>query len=178
MQRGTKKHFDANVKRIRQEARNDIESGAVTTDYKANRDVIVDMLNQALATEIVCVLRYRNHSYMARGIDSEPVAQEFLAHSNEELSHADMLCNRITQLGGKPDLNPGKLLNRSHAEYVEVDDLKQMIDENLIAERIAIESYRKMIEFVSGKDPTTRRLLEEILANEEEHAEDLSTLLG
>lgn len=171
-------HFEPDINKIRRDARRDIACGAVTPDYKADRDSVLDMLNQALSTEIVCVLRYRRHSFMARGIDSEPVAQEFMQHSNEELLHADKIAERIIQLGGEPDFNPDRISKRSHSEYVESNDLKTMIDENLVAERIAIESYRKMIEFVSTDDPTTRRLLEDILAVEEEHAEDLSTLLG
>lgn len=170
--------FTMDVQKVRQEARGDIESGAVTPDYKAGRDAVVEMLNHALATEIVCTLRYRKHFFMAKGIESEPVAREFLEHSNQELQHADKIAERIVQLGGEPDLNPALLLDRSHAEYVDTNDLNKMISENLVAERIAIESYRRMIEFVAPTDPTTRRLLEEVLAVEEEHAEDLSTLLN
>jgi bacterioferritin len=171
-------HFAMDVQELRKSARGDIESGAVTPDYKASRDAVVEMLNHALATELVCTLRYRKHYFMAKGIESDPVAQEFLEHSNQELQHADKIAERIVQLGGEPDLNPAHLLESSHAEYVDTDDLKKMISENLVAERIAIESYRRMIEFVAPTDPTTRRLLEEVLAVEEEHAEDLSTLLS
>jgi len=165
------------IKQIRERARQNVESGAVTADYECDPEEVVKMLNEALATEIVCVLRYRRHFYMARGVNSESVAAEFLQHSNEELGHADKLALRIAQLGGEPDLNPDTLTTRSHAEYVAGKDLKDMIKEDLVAERIAIESYRSMIERIGTKDPTTRRLLEEILGVEEEHADELSNLL-
>ena len=169
--------FKANVGEMRARARQNVEAGAVTADYEANPKEIVEMLNEALATELVCVLRYRRHFYMAKGTNSEPVAQEFLTHSNEELGHADRLAQRITQLGGEPDLNPSSLSGRSHAEYVVGKDLKDMIKEDLVAERIAIESYRAMIDYIGTSDVTTRRLLEDILAVEEEHADDLANLL-
>lgn len=165
------------VSEMRERARRHVEDGAVTADYTGDREKLIEMLNESLATELVCVLRYRRHFYMARGVNSESVAQEFLAHSNEELGHADRLALRIAQLGGEPDLNPDSLTARSHAEYVVGKDLKDMIKEDLVAERIAIESYRGMIETIGTNDPTTRRLLEDILAVEEEHADELSDLL-
>ncbi len=154
-----------------------IEQGAVTKGYDADLGVVLTMLNDSLATEIVCVLRYRRHHFMARGIHSQAVAAEFLAHSNEELGHADLLSQRIVQLGGEPDFYPGKLLGRSHAGYVECVTLSEMIRENLVAERVAIDSYREFISLLGRHDPTTRRLLESILAVEEEHANDLADLL-
>jgi bacterioferritin len=166
-----------NLAEIRRQARVDVENGPVTENYKADRDKVVSMLNEALATEIVCVLRYRRHYYMSRGINSEPIAQEFLEHSNEEQGHADKLAHRIVQLGGEPDLNPDGLSARSHAEYIVGKDLKDMIKEDLIAERIAVDSYKQMIADIGDSDPTTRRLLEDILANEEEHADEMSNLL-
>jgi bacterioferritin len=165
------------IQAIRQRARQDIETGAVTADYDADAGVVIRLLNEALATEIVCVLRYRRHYFMAKGILSEPVAAEFLEHAQQEQEHADSIAERIVQLGGGPDFNPQTLTERSHAEYVEADSLSDMIKENLVAERIAIESYRSMINYLGDKDSTTRRLLEQILAVEEEHAEDLSSLM-
>ena len=166
------------IKELRRRARQHIENGAVTDDYRGNRAVVVELLNQALATEIVCVLRYKRHYFMASGINSEAVASEFLQHANEEQGHADQLAERITQLGGAPDLDPASLVDRSHAEYVVGNDLMDMIRENLIAERIAIDSYGDMIQYLGDKDPTTRRLLEGILAVEEEHADDMKTLMA
>ena len=165
------------VKTIRKRARQHIEDGALTFDYKADRETVIKLLNEALATEIVCVLRYRRHYFMAEGMNAESVKAEFLAHAVEEQAHADELAERIVQLGGEPNLSPDGLSSRSHSEYAEGDDLEEMIKEDLIAERIAIESYRDMIAFVGSDDPTTRRLLEEILMKEEEHAEDLVSLL-
>lgn len=165
------------VSEIRERARRHVEDGAVTADYSADTKKVNKMLNESLATELVCVMRYRRHYYMARGVNSEAIAQEFLAHSNEELAHADRLALRIVQLGGEPDLNPDTLTARSHAEYVVGTNLKDMIREDLVAERIAIESYRGMIEDIGNRDSTTRRLLEDILAVEEEHADELSSLL-
>jgi len=162
---------------IRQRARQDVESGAVTPSYSLDPKMVITRLNEALATELVCVLRYRRHHFMADGIASEPVAAEFLKHSNEELGHADRLAKRIRQLGGEPNFNPDQLTEFSHAEYVEGLDLAEMIKEDVVAERIAIESYREMISFVGNADSTTRRMLEEILAVEEEHADELSSLL-
>jgi len=165
------------VQSIRERARQHIEEGALTADYKADRDTVIKLLNEALATEIVCVLRYRRHYFMAQGMNAESVKAEFLAHAGEEQAHADELAERIVQLGGEPNLSPDGLSSRSHSEYVEGEDLEEMIKEDLIAERIAIESYRDMIAFVGSDDPTTRRLLETILMKEEEHAEDLVSLL-
>ncbi|SAI67347.1 bacterioferritin [Bordetella ansorpii] len=169
--------FDMDVQAIRAKARQDIESGAVTDSYRADRETVLKLLNEALATEVVCVLRYKRHYFMARGLNAEPVAAEFAEHATEEQSHADRLAERIVQLGGEPNLSPEGLTKRSHSEYVEGTTLQDMIKENLIAERIAIDSYRRMIDYVGDKDSTTRRLLEEILASEEEHADDLSDFL-
>ena len=171
------KPFLTDIKTIRKRAREHIDRGAITEGYKADRVTVVKLLNEALATEIVCVLRYKRHYYMAKGIHAKSVAAEFLEHANEEQGHADMIAQRITQLDGAPDFNPDGLLTRSHADYVEGDDLVDMIKEDLVAERIAIDSYRDIIQYLGNDDPTSRRLMEEILAMEEEHAEDLSTLL-
>jgi bacterioferritin len=162
---------------LRKQARKHIEQGAVTAGYNADRLQVLSLLNNALATELVCVLRYRRHHFMARGIHSQAVAAEFLAHANEELGHADLIATRIVQLGGEPDFSPATLQARSHAEYVEGFSLSDMISENLIAERFAIDSYRHDIAYLSDQDPTTRRMLESILAVEEEHADDLADLL-
>ncbi|MBO9352920.1 bacterioferritin [Bordetella petrii] len=170
--------FNMDVAAIRAKARQDIESGAVTEGYRADREVVLKLLNEALATEVVCVLRYKRHHFMARGLNAEPVAAEFAEHAAQELDHADRIAERIVQLGGAPNLSPVGLLERSHSEYVEANTLTEMIKENLIAERIAIDSYRQMVDYVGDKDPTTRRLLEEILAVEEEHADDLSDFLA
>lgn len=156
-----------------QAARDHLDDGAVTPAYGPWRDDIVRLLNGALATELICVLRYRRHHFMADGLESPRIAEEFLVHANAELSHADRLAQRIVQLGGKPDFNPVGLLDRSHADYDEVEDLKAMIRSNLVAERVAVESYRQMIGLVGDKDSTTRRLLEDILADEEGHADEL-----
>ena len=169
--------FLTDVKTLRERARQHIERGAVTEGYQANRDVVLKLLNDAVATEIVCVLRYRRHYFMASGINAQAVADEFLLHANEEQSHADQIAARIVQLGGAPNLSPEGMLSRSHSEYVEGDSLIDMIRENLVAERIAIDSYRQMIQYLGNQDPTSRRLLEQILAVEEEHAEDMATLL-
>ena len=165
------------VETLRKRARQHFDEGAVTEGYGADRTAVLKMLNDALATELVCVLRYRRHHFMARGIHSQSVAAEFLAHSNEEQGHADQIAERIVQLGGEPDFAPGSLTGRSHAEYVEGSTLAEMIKENLVAERIAIDSYRDSIRFLGEQDPTTRRMLEGILAVEEEHADDLADLL-
>lgn len=162
---------------LRQRARQHVDEGAVTASYNANREEVLKLLNEALATELVCVLRYRRHYFMAKGIASKSVADEFLEHSNEEQEHADRIAERIVQLDGEPDFCPDTLTARSHAEYVEGTSLPEMIKENLVAERIAIDSYREMVAYVGAEDPTTRRLLESILAVEEEHAEELSDLL-
>ncbi len=177
MSKSKSKAFVSDISNIRKRARQNIDDGAMTAGYSANRAVVVDMLNQALATELVCVLRYKYHYYMASGIHSQAIKAEFLAHANEEQGHADLLAERITQLEGKPNLSPVGLLDRSHADYVEGRDIVDMIKEDLVAERIAIDSYREMIRYVGVDDPTTRRVLEGILAMEEEHAEDMNTLL-
>lgn len=165
------------IQTLRKRARQHIEEGAVTSGYAADRKVVIKMLNEALATELVCVLRYKRHYFMAAGIHATPVAAEFLAHANEEMLHADRIAERIIQLRGEPNFSPDGLAARSHAEYVEGATLKEMIKEDLIAERVAIESYREMIGYLADQDTTTRRMLEEILASEEEHAEDLSSLI-
>ena len=165
------------VKTLREEARRHVEEGAVTEHYHGDREKIVQLLNEALATEIICVLRYRHDYFVARGLRAKVAAAEFLEHANQELEHADSLCERIVQLGGEPDLNPETLTGRSHAEYRLGKTLQEMIRENLIAERIAIESYREVAHYVGEDDPTTKRLLESILAVEEEHADDLADLL-
>lgn len=169
--------FLSDVASLRARARQHIEAGAVTDDYRLNAESAVRVLNDALATELVCTLRYRQHAFVARGIHSEPIAQEFLVHSNEELAHADLLAKRIVQLGGMPEFNPDRLSALSHAEYTTCDTLEAMIRENLVAERIAIESYREMVQYFAAHDPTTRSMLEGILAMEEEHADELSDLL-
>jgi bacterioferritin len=174
----TKKPFLTDIKELRERARKHIEEGAVTPGYKADRAVVVKILNEALATEIVCVLRYKRHYFMASGINAQSVAQEFLQHANEEQTHADQIAQRIVQLGGEPNLSPEGILSRSHSEYVEGTSLISMIKEDLIAERIAIDSYREMISYLGSDDPTTRRMLETILAMEEEHADDLVSLLA
>ena len=158
-------------------ARSNLQDGAMTPAYGPWRDDIVSLLNDALATELVCVLRYRRHHFTADGLDSPKIAEEFMVHANEELGHADRLAERIVQLGGKPDFNPKGLLDRSHADYDDSSDLSAMIRSNLVSERIAVESYRQMIEMIGDKDSTTRRLLEDILADEEEHADELSDWL-
>jgi bacterioferritin len=169
--------FLTDIKAIRERARKHIEDGAITDGYKADRTKVIDLLNEALATEIVCVLRYKYHYYMASGIHSQSVADEFLEHANEEQEHADRIAERITQLEGAPNFSPDGLSTRAHADYVEGTDLVDMIKENLVAERIAIETYSEMVRFLGNDDSTTRRIMEDILAQEEEHAEDMSTLL-
>jgi len=169
--------FISDIKELRQRARKHIENGAITEGYKVDRETALKLLNEALATEVVCVLRYKSHYYAATGIHSEGVKAEFLEHANEEQQHADQIAERITQLGGQPNLSPEGMLSRSHSEYVEGETLVDMIKENLVAERIAIESYSEMIRFFGDGDPTSRRLMEEILAKEEEHANDLRDLL-
>jgi len=169
--------FLSDVKELRRRAREHMSKGSVTESYKGDVKRTIDILNQALATELVCVLRYKRHFYMARGINKDSVANEFLAHANEEQGHADRIADRITQLGGAPNFDPQGLATRSHSEYVEGTDLKDMIKENLVAERIAIESYTEIIRYFGSNDPTSRRLMEEILAVEEEHANDMADLL-
>ncbi|HEX6648568.1 MAG TPA: ferritin-like domain-containing protein [Pyrinomonadaceae bacterium] len=171
------KPFLTDIKTLRERARKHIENGAVTEGYTADRETVVKLLNEALATEIVCVLRYKRHYFMASGIHAEGVAAEFLEHANDEQGHADQIAQRIVQLQGEPNFNPEGLLMRSHAEYVEGTSLTEMIKEDLVAERIAIDSYREMINYFGSDDPTSRRMLEGILAVEEEHADDLVNLL-
>jgi bacterioferritin len=174
----SKKPFLTDVQTLRKRARQHIDEGAVTAGYNADRDTVLKLLNDSLATEIVCVLRYRRHHFMAKGIHSKGIADEFLAHSNEEQGHADQLAGRIVQLGGEPNFSPDGLLSRSHAEYVEGGSLVEMIKEDLVAERIAIDSYRDIIHYLSDRDPTTRRMMEEILAVEEKHADEMADLLA
>ena len=169
--------FVTDIQTLRTRARQHIESGAVTPGYRANRETVIKLLNEALATEIVCVLRYKRHFFMATGINAQSVAQEFLQHANDEQLHADQIAQRIVQLGGEPNFSPDGLTTRSHSEYVEGESLVDMIKEDLVAERIAIDSYRDMINYFGNDDPTTRRLMETILATEEEHADDLASLL-
>ncbi len=170
--------FLTDIKTLRERARKHIENGAVTPGYQADRETVIKLLNEALATELVCILRYKRHYFMASGINADAVAQEFLQHANEEQMHADQIAARIVQLKGQPDFNPEGLASRSHAEYVEGRTLVEMIREDLVAERIAIDSYGEMIRYIGDKDPTTRRMLEGILAMEEEHADDLASLLA
>jgi len=169
--------FVTDVQELRRRARAHMEHGAVTEGYRADVETVLRVLNEALATEIVCVLRYKRHYYMAAGIHASAVADEFLEHATAEQRHVDQIAERITQLGGEPDLNPANLAGRSHSEYVEGKGLIEMIREDLVAERIVIESYSEMVRFLGNDDPSTRRLLEEILAEEEDHANDLRTLL-
>ncbi len=170
--------FMTDIKTLRARARQHIENGAVTEGYRGDRETVIRLLNEALATEIVCVLRYKRHYFMASGIHAQAVAAEFQEHAAEEQVHADQLAARITQLGGAPNFNPEGLLSRSHAEYVEGESLVDMIKEDLVAERIAIDSYSEMARFFGDNDPTTRRLMESILAQEEQHADDLANLLA
>jgi bacterioferritin len=165
------------VTTLRAQARAHIDQGAVTAGYSADRSEVIKLLNDALATELVCVLRYRRHHFMARGIHAKSTADEFLIHSNEEQGHADLLAQRIVQLGGEPDFSPDSLNGRSHAEYIEGVSLVDMIRENLVAERIAIDSYRELIAWLGHQDPTTSHLLKQILTVEEEHADELADLL-
>lgn len=162
---------------LRANARKNIEKGAVTHSYKADKAVVIKLLNDALATEYVCVLRYYRHYFMASGMLADSIKAEFLEHAQQEQAHASMLAERIVQLGGEPDLNPDTLSARSHAEYKEGKDLRDMVKEDLIAERIAIDSYREMIDYIGDNDTTTKRILEHILAQEEEHADEFADLL-
>jgi bacterioferritin len=171
------KDFLTDVQTLRRRAREHIEQGAVTAGYSADRETVLKLLNEALATELICVLRYKRHHFMASGLNAQSVAQEFLEHANEEQGHADQIAARIVQLAGEPNFSPEGLATRSHAEYVEGVDLVDMIKEDLVAERIAIDSYREMVAYCGNDDPTTRRMLEGILAVEEEHANDLVGLL-
>ncbi|HEY9180827.1 MAG TPA: ferritin-like domain-containing protein [Candidatus Baltobacteraceae bacterium] len=169
--------FLSDVQELRRRARENMMRGPVTDDYRGDVKQSVDILNAALATELVCVLRYKRHFYMCRGIYKDAVADEFAEHARQEQEHADMIAERITQLGGEPDFNPEGMASRSHSEYREGESMLDMIKENLVAERVAIESYREMIRFFGDNDPTTRRMLEQILAVEEEHANDMVDLL-
>jgi bacterioferritin len=169
--------FLTDIQTIRDRARRHIEEGAVTENYGADKATVLKLLNDSLATEIVCTLRYRRHYFMAKGLTSAGVAEEFLEHSNEEQAHADQFAERIVQLGGEPNFDPDGLASRSHAEYVEGESLIEMIREDLVAERIAIESYRDIIRYLGERDPTTRKLFEGVLAVEEEHAEDMLSLI-
>lgn len=178
MSNKAEKPFLSDVQELRRRARKHIEEGAVTEGYRADKETVIKLLNEALATELVCVLRYKRHYFMAQGIHSDPIAAEFLQHANEEQGHADQLAGRIVQLGGSPNFDPEGMLLRSHSEYVEGQTLLDMIKEDLVAERIAIDSYTEMIHYVAEKDITTRRILEGILAVEEEHADDLASFLA
>jgi bacterioferritin len=172
------KEFLTDIETLRKRARKHIEEGAVTEGYKGDRKTVIKLLNEALATEIVCILRYKRHHYMATGIHAQAVAAEFLQHANEEQMHADQIAQRITQLGGAPNFSPEGLATRSHSEYVEGETLVEMIKEDLVAERVAIDSYGDMVRYIGNDDSTTRRMLEGILAMEEEHADDLANLLA
>ena len=169
--------FLTDVKTLRERARQHIEQGAVTAGYNADRETVLNLLNEALATEIVCTLRYKRHYYMADGLNASIAADEFLEHAQQEQQHADWLAERIVQLGGAPNFSPEGLQSRSHAEYVEGETLKEMVKEDLIAERIAIDSYREIATYLGDKDPTTRRIMEDILTQEEEHADDMASIL-
>ena len=170
--------FVTDIQELRRRARPHIENGAVTDSYTADRATVIKVLNEALATEIVCILRYKRHYFMATGIHANAVATEFQEHAAEEQVHADRIAERITQLDGEPNFNPDGLASRSHAQYVEGNSLVDMIKEDLVAERIAIESYSEIIRYLGDRDITTRRMMEEILQNEEEHADDLKDLLA
>jgi len=169
--------FKADIDEIRRRAREKMDQGPVTESYQADVAKVIEVLNEVLATEIVCTLRYKNHYFMAQGIHSQAVATEFLEHAREEETHVDMVAKRITELNGKPNFNPDGLMTRSHAEYTEGGSLEDMIREDLVAERIAISTYSEIIRWLGNDDPTTRRMIEEILAKEEEHADDLAKLL-
>jgi bacterioferritin len=169
--------FLTDIEQLRAKAREQMSKGPVTAAYGADVDRVIEVLNQSLATELVCVLRYRQHHFAATGLNATPVAQEFLEHAAEEQQHADMLAARIVQLGGVPDMNPQTLTGRAHSQYVTARELRAMIEENLVAERIAISAYTEIVAWLGDGDPTTRRLFEEILATEEEHAEDMLSLL-
>ena len=170
--------FKADIEEIRRRALEKMDDGAVTASYQADREKVIEVLNEVLATETVCTLRYRNHYFMARGIHATGVEDEFLEHANQEQQHADMVAKRICELGGTPNLNPEGLATRSHAQYGEGDTLEEMIREDLVAERIAIATYSEIIRWLANEDPTTRRMMEELLATEEEHADDMAKLLS
>jgi len=170
--------FVSDIQDIRKRARAHMSKGAVTDGYKADREQVIKVLNEVLATEIVCVLRYKRHYYMAEGFSSESVKAEFLEHATDEQGHADMIAERITQLGGEPDFNPETLATRSHSVYVEGQTLRSMVEEDLVAERIAVETYSEIARWLGNDDPTSRRVVERILEKEEEHADDMVSLLG
>ena len=170
--------FKTDLEAIRQRARDHMLDGAVTGAYLADRSQVIAVLQEVLATEIVCTLRYKNHYFMAAGIHASPVAEEFLEHANQEQAHADAVAKRITELGGNPNMDPTGLATRSHAEYRETRTLEEMIGEDLVAERVAIETYSEIVRWLGSDDPTTRRMMEGLLAVEEEHADDLSNLLA
>jgi bacterioferritin len=165
------------VATLRRNARRNIDQGAVTETYNADKATVIKLLNEALATEWVCVLRYYRHYFMASGMFADTVKAEFLEHASQEQEHAKLIAERIVQLGGEPDLDPDTLTRRAHAEYKPGKDLRDMVKENLVAERIAIDSYREMINYVGDRDTTTKRILEHVLAQEEEHADDMKDLL-
>ncbi|TRN73843.1 bacterioferritin [Pseudomonas syringae] len=167
----------SDVNTLRQRARQNVEDGAVTQGYSADRETVLRLLNESLATELVCVLRYKRHYYMASGLKASVAAAEFLEHAEQEAQHADKLAERIVQLGGEPEFNPDTLSKNSHAQYVAGNTLKEMVYEDLVAERIAVDSYREIIQYLGDSDPTTRRIFEEILAQEEEHADDMADIL-
>ena len=172
------KPFLSDVSELRRRARQHMQEGAVTEGYRGDKETVIKLLNEALATELVCVLRYKRHYFMAQGIHSDPIAAEFLQHANEEQGHADQLAGRIVQLGGSPNFSPDGIQSRSHSEYVEGENLLDMIKEDLVAERIAIDSYTEMIRYIGENDITTRRILESSHAVEEEHADDLASFLA
>src|SRR5947199_471425 len=168
--------FVTDIQELRKRAREHMDQGAVTSSYGADREAVIRILNEVLATEIVCVLRYKRHYYMAGGIHAQAVAEEFLEHAKEEQGHADLAAERITQLGGEPNFSPEGLATRSHSEYVEGKSLLDMVREDLVAERIAVESYNEIIRYLGDNDPTTRITMEQILAKEEEHADDMKKI--
>lgn len=170
--------FQTDIETIQRRAREKMSEGAVTSAYLADRELVIEVLNEILATEIVCVLRYKNHYFMASGINAGPVATEFLEHANEEQMHADWVAERITQLGGSPNFSPEGLASRAHAHYSEGETLQEMIEEDLVAERVAIETYSEIIRWLGSDDPTTRRMVEDILKMEEQHADELASLLA
>lgn len=170
--------FKADIEEIRRRALEKLDEGAVTASYRADRERVIEVLNEVLATEIVCVLRYKNHYFMAKGIHASGVEDEFLEHAREEQDHADRVAKRITELGGTPNLDPVGLATRSHAQYGTAETLGEMIREDLVAERIAIATYSEIVRWLGSDDPTTRRLMEELLAKEEEHADDMAKLMS
>ena len=173
----TRRPFVTDIQALRQRALQHMEQGAVTSGYRADRETVIRILNEVLATELVCVLRYKRHYHMATGIHAQAVAQEFLEHANEEQSHADIVAERITQLGGEPNFNPEGLATRSHSQYVAGESLLDMVREDLVAERIAVDSYQEIVRYLGDDDPTTRVAMEQILGKEEEHADDMKKLL-